>query len=344
MPATVIAQRVGWCRSSSVLRARVAALRPLYAPVDPADRTSYVPGQIVQCDLWFPPAVVPVVAGGPPVVLPVLTMITAWSGFLMALMLPSRTTPDLLAGMWQLLSTDLRAVPRTLVWDNEAGIGRGRKLTLPARSFAGTLGTRIYQTRPFDPEAKGIAERANGYQRTSFLPGRQFTGPADFNDQLVPWLLTANQRVVRRIGARPADRIGAERAAMMVLPPVPPAVGHATRVRLGRDYYVRIAGNDYSVHPGMIGRFVDIVANLTCVTITCAGAVVGAHARSWATHATITDPAHIAAAAVLRAQYQHRGPRQGPAAEQEVPMRALSDYDALFAPTAVIDVPTAEAV
>lgn len=39
MPATVIAERVGWEHSSSVLRAKVAELRPLYAPNDPADGT-----------------------------------------------------------------------------------------------------------------------------------------------------------------------------------------------------------------------------------------------------------------------------------------------------------------
>ncbi|UUZ44321.1 IS21 family transposase [Janibacter limosus] len=280
MPATVIAQRVGWTGSSSVLRAGVAALRPLYAPADPADRTQYAAGEIVQCDLWFPPKQVPVSEGGPVVELPVLTMVAAWSGFLMALMLPSRTTSDLLLGMWHLLSNELNAVPRTLVWDNEAGIGRGRKLTVPARSFAGTLGTRIYQTRPFDPQAKGVVERGNGFQRSSFLPGREFTGPSDFNDQLAAWLITANQRTVRRIGARPADRIEAERAAMMPLPPVPPVVGYTTRVRLGRDYYVRVASNDYSVDPGVIGRFVDVRADLSTVTICCAGQVVGAHQRS----------------------------------------------------------------
>ena len=40
MPATVIAERVGWTNSSSVLRAKVAQPRPLYAPSGPADRTS----------------------------------------------------------------------------------------------------------------------------------------------------------------------------------------------------------------------------------------------------------------------------------------------------------------
>ena len=32
-----------------------------------------------------------------------------------AVLLPSRTTGDLLAGMWQLLSTNFKAVPKTLV-------------------------------------------------------------------------------------------------------------------------------------------------------------------------------------------------------------------------------------
>lgn len=56
MPATVIAERIEWTRSSSILRARVAQLRPLFVPLDPASRTSYDPGELMQCDLWFPAA------------------------------------------------------------------------------------------------------------------------------------------------------------------------------------------------------------------------------------------------------------------------------------------------
>lgn len=76
MPAAVIAERIGWTRSASVLRAKVAELRPLFAPPDPADRTEYQPGEIVQCDLWFPPKIVrvaPDVWTAPPV----LTMVAA---------------------------------------------------------------------------------------------------------------------------------------------------------------------------------------------------------------------------------------------------------------------------
>ena len=35
-------------------------MRPVYLPPDPASRTTYVAGEIAQCDFWFPDAVVPV--------------------------------------------------------------------------------------------------------------------------------------------------------------------------------------------------------------------------------------------------------------------------------------------
>ena len=334
MPASVIGERIGWEHSASVLRARVAQLRPLYAPADPADRTEYRAGEIVQCDLWFPPKIVPV---GPGVMVapPVLTMVAAFSGFIMAMLLPSRTTGDLLAGMWELLAGMLGAVPKVLVWDNEAGIGQHHKLTLGARAFAGTLGTRIFQTRPYDPEAKGVVERANGYLQTSFMPGREFTSPQDFNTQLGGWLPRANQRVLRRTGTQPALKVRDDVAAMMALPPVPPSVGFTDRVRLGRDYYVRVLGNDYSVDPAAIGRFVDITASLTVVRVSCAGQVVAEHGRCWDTRRTITDPAHVTRAVALRRAYQGRaaagiGPRANTGAGL-VGVRKLTDYDDLFA-------------
>lgn len=43
--------------------------------------------------------------------------------------------------------------------------------------------TRIVQLKPHDPESKGLVERRNGYFETSFMPGRDFASPADFNEQ-----------------------------------------------------------------------------------------------------------------------------------------------------------------
>src|SRR5690606_39319912 len=53
----------------------------------------------------------------------VLVMVSGYSRWLMARMLPSRAAGDLFAGMWTLLSV-LGAVPKTLVWDNEGAIGQ----------------------------------------------------------------------------------------------------------------------------------------------------------------------------------------------------------------------------
>lgn len=237
--------------------------------------------------------------------------------------------------MWQLLA-GLGGVPKMLVWDNESGIGQHHRLTTGARSFAGTLGTRIYQTAARDPEAKGMVERANGFLETSFMPGREFGSPGDYNTQLAGWLPSANSRMLRRTGEQPGVRVVSDVAAMGTLPPIAPSIGTTVRVRLGRDYYVRIAGNDYSVDPSVIGRFVDVHASLDVVTITCAGTAMGTHQRCWSSHQTITDPAHVATAVGLRTAYQARTSAMrgssSPAtrAGAVVGVRALSDYDALF--------------
>ena len=84
--------------------------------------------------------------------------------------------------------------------------------------------------RPRDPEAKGLVERANEYLETSFLPGRQFASPADFNAQLAGWVATVNARFRRHLECAPADRIAADRAAMTA----PAAGGPGHRVAAGR--------------------------------------------------------------------------------------------------------------
>jgi transposase len=329
MPATVIAERLGWSSSLTVLKDRVRELRPLFTPPDPASRTTYRPGELGQCDLWFPPVDIPLGFGhtGRP---PVLVMACGYSRHLDAELLPSRQGPDLLAGHWLMLSR-LGRVPRALVWDNESAVGSWRagkpKLTDDFEAFRGTLGIRVIQCRPRDPEAKGLVERANGYLETSFLPGRRFHGPADFNAQLQAWLTLANSRQHRALGCRPVDRLEADRAAMLALPPVAPTVGWKTSLRLPRDHYVRLDSNDYSVHPAAVGRRVEVAADLDTVTVSCAGRQVAAHPRCWARHQSITDTEHVTAAKAMRRE--RSAPVSVPDGAQ-VETRALSAYDAAF--------------
>lgn len=329
MPASVIAERIGWERGLTVLRDRVAELRPVYLPPDPASRTAYVAGEIGQHDFWFPDIELPVGCGQTRTAkqLPVLTMVTGYSRWLSAVLIPTRTAEDLFAGWWGPLAA-LGAVPRVLVWDGEGAIGRWRggrvELTGDCQAFRGTLGAKVVVCRPADLEAKGLLERAHDYLERSFLPGRTFTCPADFNAQLGGWLATVNRRVRRALGCAPIDRITADRAAMLSLPPVAPATGWRAATRLARDHYIRLDSNDYSVHPAVIGRRVEIIADLARVRVLCEGKVVADHDRLWAHHQTVSDPEHVASAKTLR---QQRIAILRPAPEPEVELRCLADYD-----------------
>jgi transposase len=328
MPSTVIAERVGWPYSIRTLSSKVAELRPAYLPPDPASRTAYAAGEIAQCDFWFPPVTVPAGCGQVRTAkqLPVLTMVTGYARWACAVLVPSRRAEDLFAGWWQLIG-GLGAVPRALVWDGEGAIGRWRgrrsELTAECQGFRGTLAAKVVICRPRDPEAKGLVERLHDYLERSFLPGRAFTGPADFNAQLSEFLTRANTRQHRALGCRPADRIEADKAAMIPLPPVAPVTGWRRSARLPRDHYVRLDANDYSVHPAVIGRRIVITADLARVQVSCGGTLAADHERAWAKHQTITDPAHLAAARALRQD------RLGilRAAEPAVEIRRLADYD-----------------
>ncbi|MFQ6332147.1 IS21 family transposase [Nocardia sp. CWNU-33] len=329
MPSTVIAERIGWTRSVRVLSGRVAELRPVYLPPDPASRTAYVAGEIAQCDLWFPPITLPVGFGQvrDSKRLPVLTMVTGYSRWLSAVLIPTRRSEDLFAGWWRLINR-LGAVPRVLVWDGEGAIGRWRggrsELTTECQGFRGTLGAKVVICRPADPEAKGVIERAHDYLERSFLPGRIFSGPSDFNLQLSQWLAVVNTRTRRALGCAPTERITADRQAMIALPPVAPETGWRHSARLARDHYIRLDSNDYSVHPSVIGRQVEIIADLDRIRVHSGGRVVADHERIWAWHQSISDPEHVEAAKVLR---RRRIGALRPAPEPEVEQRCLTDYD-----------------
>jgi hypothetical protein len=114
---------------------------------------------------------------------------------------------------------------------------------------------------------------------------------------------------------------------MLALPPVPPVVGWRQSTRLPRDHYVRLDSNDYSVHPAVIGRRVEVAADLHRVQAHCDGRLVADHPRLWARHQTITDPDHAAAAKALR---RDRLELVRSAAEPDVQVRRLADYDTVL--------------
>jgi hypothetical protein len=115
---------------------------------------------------------------------------------------------------------------------------------------------------------------------------------------------------------RTVDLLEADYLAMLPLPPVARPIGLKHRIRLARDYYVRIDTVDYSVDPRVIGRFVDVTASPQQVVVYCDGQVVARHGRSCAKHGVITDLAHVTTRHHLDGH--------------PVALRALPDYDDLL--------------
>jgi O-antigen/teichoic acid export membrane protein len=301
MPTTLIAELIGWDQSIGILLDRVTELRSAYSRPHPyMSRTRFQAGEIAQCGLWFPPIEIPVGFGqtrsGSQ--LPVLTMITGYSRWLSAILIPSGNAKDLFTGLWEILST-LGAVPHVLTWDSEAAIGRweaGRmELTDECSEFCRALGVKFVVGRSADPETRGLIERAHAYLERSFLPNRIFASPTDFNTQLRDWLDAANIRNRQPPNRSPIELISADKQAMLPLPPEPPSTGWHLSMKVGSQPFLTFDSNAYSLHPAVIGRQVEVVADLSQVRVLCNGKVAADHHRAWARELIISDPDHAAA-------------------------------------------------
>ncbi len=93
-----------------------------------------------------------------------------------------------------------------------------------------------------------------------------------------------------------------------------------------------------SADPGVIGRRVEVHADLDRVWVTCQGALVADHARVWAQHQTITEFDHTVAAKLLR---HGRGDLLAPVADavtgEVVEVRSLGIYDQAFGIAGAVD-------
>ena len=153
------------------------------------------------------------------------------------------------------------------------GGGRAQpELTAECQAFRGTLAAKVMICKPADPEAKGLVERASMTTWSArSCPGRAFSAPADFNAQLQRVAGAGEHPAAAGAGVRPADRIERRQG------------GDARRcrrwrrapgggvARLPRDHYMRLDSNDYSVHPAVIGRRIEVTADLARVRVSCDG-------------------------------------------------------------------------
>ena len=314
---------LGCTASKTVVDDYLREVRPLFAPAPRTfQRTVYRPGEICQFDVWQPRDEIPVGHGQTRrgwVVIACLGFSRAGAGVLVF----SKEIEDLLAGIAGCLER-LGGLPRTLVWDRQAGIhGYAGRPSDAFAGFCGQLKVGWHFCEPADPQAKGAVERLQGYAETNFEPGRAFANELDFQDQLDAWFQQVNARTHKTLRARPVDRLVEELKVMAPLAAQMPDTARRWTMRVPPDPHLRIDTNDYSLDPALVGRRVEVTCDRRSVTAVAldTGEIACRHTRVFARHRTVTALEHARA---LRAG------RDVPT-ETRVEVRPLARYDALIA-------------
>jgi transposase len=178
--ATVILERLrplGYGGGITVLKERVAKLRPVLHAARSYQRTSYLPGEISQLDWWHTGVEIPVGKGAGRQAFGLVTTLPH-SAAHSTVFTFGRTTPEFCAAALGCFER-LGGVPQKAVADNEGCIVAGRpggraRLTDVVAALFGQLLVKPLILRPRFPEGKGQDERTVGYLQTSFLPLRSF--------------------------------------------------------------------------------------------------------------------------------------------------------------------------
>lgn len=330
-PATVILERLrplGYAGGITVLKERVAKLRPVLQAARSYQRTSYLPGEIGQLDWWHTGVDIPVGKGAGREAFGLVTTLPH-SAAHSTVFTFGRTTAEFCAAALGCFER-LGGVPENAVADNEGCIVAGRpggraRLTDDVAALFGALLVKPLILRPRFPEGKGQDERTVGYLQTSFLPLRHFGSLEDLQDQHDDWALNvAFERHHRRVGAKVKDAWQVEKGYLRALPDQRPDIDRHLEVRVMKDTFVRVADVDYSVPPGFTGRRVAVRLSLTDVWVYVDGETIAHHLRSYVPADVVLDPAHARA---LR--LQRTAARRLTAGDVVVPVADLSRYDAL---------------
>jgi transposase len=330
--ATVIRerlQRAGYRGGITILKDHLAAVRPEFLAARAFQRTSYLPGEIVQLDWWHTGVQIPVGKGQTRQAFGLVATLPH-SGAHAVVFTLGLTMADFLAVLPGCLAR-LGGVAEKAVCDNDASIvarreaGRAR-LHPEVEALFGALRLQPVVLRPRRPTSKGQVERTIEYLETSFLPLRTFADLADLQAQHDGWLNeVAARRVLRRTGASVAARWAVERRSLHPLPdPLPDTDLHA-EARAGKDAFVRVLDVDYSVPPAFVGRRVAVRISPTTIHLSCEAIEIATHRRSFVPADVVLAPAHGRAIRLAREARDRLAD-----GEPELPPIDLGQYDALW--------------
>lgn len=330
VPSTVILERLrplGYGGGITVLKQKVAKLRPAFRAARSYQRTFYLPGELAQTDWWHTGVPIPVGKGAAKEAFGLVTTLPHSAAHATVFTF-GRTTADFCHAFLGCL-VRLGGVPEKTVMDNESCMvnrsGGQVRLVNEVAALFGQLLLRPVVLRPRFPEGKGQDERTVGYLQTSFLPLRRFDSLGDLQAQHDEWTASvAFERHHRRVGAKVKDALRAERSFLRPLPDPLPQVEEHCEARVMKDGFVRVGDVDYSVPPGLSGRRVQLKVSLEEVSVFLEHELLARHSRSYVPADVVLDPRHARALRLERLSKQRL--EKG---DVEVPRADLSRYDAL---------------
>ena len=331
-PATVILERLrrlGYRGGITILKDHLACVRPSFLAARIFQRTSYLPGEICQIDWWDPGTFVPVGKGRTREVHGLVATLPHSAAHSVVFSF-SKTMADYLHCLLGCL-VRLGGVPEKIVSDNDPCIVHHRQdrravIHDEVAALYGVLGCLGVVLDPGHPERKGQVERTNGYHEGSFMSLRSFEGIGDLQSQSDDWTENiAWGRHHRRVGSKVADALAVERTYLKALPARLPDVTRHLEARVMKDAFVRVAGADYSVPPGLAGRRVAVRLSPNEVVVHLEGAEIARHRRSFVPSDVVLSPAHARALRLARQARSHLD-----AGDVDLAPIDLSRYDRLL--------------
>ena len=211
------------------------------------------------------------------VALPLVVAVSGYSGWMSSLLVPSLRAPDLLAGCWEALGR-LGGLPRHLVLDANGPAAE-------CEGFFRSLGVDVVVS---DDEELRFINATHRYLAEEFFIGRSGRSFDEFNSKLAAWLQVDNAVPANRpqghravVGVERVVLSMADRQALRELPPRPDACTWRFNFQVQDLPFARFGGNDYEVHPALIGQRVLVTADLSRVQVIFAGSVVVSYKRAW---------------------------------------------------------------
>lgn len=302
----------GYTGSIDQLRRYLRRVRP-----EPASRVfaklCFVAGEQAQCD-WASCGKLQVGKTQRP--LSLFVMVLSYSRFIYARFTFDQTFESFAREHVRAFAT-FSGVPRIVLYDNlKAAVierfGNAISYSPQLSEIAGYYHFRIQAAAVRAPQTKGRVERAIGYLKTSFLPGRTFRDLEDANNQLQRWLNeTANSRPWPQERERSvAAAFVEEQSHLLRVPEHPLEIWHTKTTRAVKWPRVRFDGNDYEIPIAYLGKPLTLNASDEIVRLLDGAQEVCRHPRCYDRGKTLalpeeTDGKHPAAQSQIARRKEH---------------------------------------